>query len=161
MPGGLWSGRCELCGAAVRAGALHPAAGAAVEDVGVPASRDDRVVYRVAGSEDHLGILSERPRPGQPAPAGIASGARQRLRPATGSLSCPWVAAGEGQHLRSGGGPGAFRALARPGLPGPGIVQLEWLGQERRRRSVARRGQQGVLEGLACAQPVKRLVAVG
>jgi hypothetical protein len=61
---GLWPGRSELCGAEVGAGAPHPTAGAAVEDVGVPASRDDRFVCRVPDSEDHLGILSERPRPG-------------------------------------------------------------------------------------------------
>jgi len=84
--GGLWSGRSGLCGAEAGAGALHPAAGAAVEDVGVPARRDDRVVCRVPDSEDHLGILSERRRPGQPAPAGIASGTRQRLRAAIRSL---------------------------------------------------------------------------
>src|SRR6516162_2568419 len=108
---GWWSGRSGLCGAELGPGALHPVAGAAVEDVRVPASRDDRVVCRVPDSEDHLGVLSERPPPGQPAPAGIAFGTRQRLRAAIGSLSYPGVADWESQQLRSGCRPGAVRAL--------------------------------------------------
>ena len=137
MLDGVWSGRSELCGAELGAGApiWRPVR---VEDVGVPAGRDDRLVCRVPDSEDHLGVLSERPRPGQPAPAGIAPGARQRLRAAISSLRFPGVAAGEFQQLRPGCRPGAFRALgalralARPARPGPGIVQLERLSQERR-----------------------------
>jgi hypothetical protein len=154
MLDGLWSERSESCGAEVGAGAPHPVADAAVEDIGVPASRNDRLVCRGPDSQDHLGILSEPPRQGSRRLPGIASGTRQRMR-AIGSLKypdCGWGMPAVALRLPAR----VFRALGLSGVsrgpPCPDRASCSSSGWFR--NSVARRGQQGMLEeGLADAQP--------